>query len=69
MIPTMIHVCGTFNKWAANANPTMRMMNPMRYVAKDDIASALLVSPGQRQKSGHCALRIERGALRVAPCA
>jgi alpha-galactosidase/6-phospho-beta-glucosidase family protein len=36
MIPTIIQVCGTLRRWAPNASPTIRMTNPMRYVAKED---------------------------------
>ena len=34
MIPTAIQTVGTFRRYAANASPTIRMMNPTRYVAK-----------------------------------
>jgi hypothetical protein len=37
MIPTAIQLVGTFSRYAAKASPTVRMMKPMRYVAKEDI--------------------------------
>ena len=37
MTPTAIQVVGTFRRYAAIANPTIRMRNPMRYVAKEDM--------------------------------
>jgi hypothetical protein len=42
MTPTMIHMDGTFNRYAAIANPMTRMMKPSRYVANEDIG----LSPG-----------------------
>jgi hypothetical protein len=37
MAPTTIHMVGTLSRYAAIASPTIRMMKPMRYVAKEDM--------------------------------
>jgi hypothetical protein len=37
--PTAIQVVGTFKRYAPNASPTTRMMNPMRYVANEDMVT------------------------------
>jgi hypothetical protein len=42
IIPTTIQVWGTLSKYAPNASPTIRMMNPIRYVAKEDIINQVL---------------------------
>ncbi len=34
---TTIHICGTLRRYAPIATPTIRMMKPMRYVAKEDM--------------------------------
>jgi hypothetical protein len=39
--PTAIQAVGTFNKYAPNASPTIRMRNPMRYVANEDMEELL----------------------------
>jgi len=61
IMPTAIHVPGTFSKYAASASPAVRMMNPMRYDAKEDMVSiqsrALRMSPtaskGRAAFAGH----------------
>ena len=40
MTPTAIQVVGTFRRYAPNAKPTIRIRNPMRYVAKEDMWGA-----------------------------
>ena len=35
--PTAIHMVGTLRRYAAIANPTIRMMKPIRYVPKEDM--------------------------------
>jgi hypothetical protein len=41
--PTSIHIAGTLSRYAAIPNPIIRMMKPIRYVAKDDISK----NPGE----------------------
>src|SRR3954469_6473264 len=52
MTPTRIHCVGTLSKYAAMASPTMRMMKPMRYVAKDDMPgrTAIMVRDHARER-------------------
>ena len=45
--PTPTHTAGAFSRIAAIASAMMRMMKPMRYVAKDDIP-ALTANPALR---------------------
>jgi hypothetical protein len=40
MTATTIHIWGTLRRYAAIATPTIKMMNPMRYVAKEDMLVA-----------------------------
>jgi hypothetical protein len=36
--PTAIQAVGTLRRYAPKARPAIRMRNPMRYVAKEDMA-------------------------------